>query len=105
MTTTFKGFKDKLTPAGLSSKFVSVNARATNEFQHKSTCIYFANIYVNPLTKNFFHKQGVEVNVDLYALSELLQWIFRSRTGEPINVYIPSVRMRTLLERYLNNEI
>lgn len=107
MWTTFKDYKDKLTPRGLKEQFVSVNARATNEFQHKSTCIYLANIYMNPLTKHFFNKQGVEVNMNLFALSELLQWIFRSRIrkGEPINIYIPSIRMRTLLEQYLNNEI
>jgi len=107
MWTTFVEFQDNLSPIGLKEHFVSVNARATNEFKHKSTCIYLANMYLNPLTKHFFNKQGVEVNVDLYAISELLQWIFRSRirTGEPINVYIPSVRMRTLLQRYLDNEI
>jgi hypothetical protein len=107
MWTTFKEFKDNLTPKGLKEHFVSVNARATNEFQHKSTCIYLANIYMNPLTKHFFNKQGVEVNVELFALSELLQWLFRSRvrTGQPINVYIPSMRMRTLLEQYLHNQI
>ncbi|MFE8695968.1 hypothetical protein ACFYKT_06350 [Cytobacillus sp. FJAT-53684] len=107
MWTTFKQFKTQLTPTGLKEQFVSVNARATNEFQHKSTLIYFANIYTNPVTKNFFSRQGVEVNMDLFALSELLQWIFRSRirTGKPINVYIPSMRMRTLLEKYLNNEM
>ncbi|WP_342503460.1 hypothetical protein [Lysinibacillus sp. FSL L8-0126] len=107
MWTTFKDYKDKLTPRGLKEQFVSVNARATNEFQHKSTCIYLANVYMNPLTKHFFNKQGVEVNMNLFALSELLQWIFRSRIrkGEPINIYIPSIRMRTLLEQYLNNEV
>jgi hypothetical protein len=57
--------------------------------------------------KNFFSKHEVEVNVELFALSELLQWLFRSRirTDQPIQVYIPSIRMRTLLEQYLNNEI
>lgn len=107
MWTTFKEFKDNLTPRGLKGHFVSVNARATNEYKHKSTCIYLANIYMNPLTSHFFTKQGVKVNIQLYALSELLQWLFRSRirTGQPINLYIPSVRMRTLLEQYLDNQI
>jgi len=107
MWTTYIEFKDRLTPRGLKEHFVSVNARATNKFQHKSTCIYLANVYVNPLTKHFFNKYGVEVNVELYALSELLQWLFRSRirTGKSIDLYIPSKRMRNLLEQYLNNEI
>jgi hypothetical protein len=107
MWTTFQEFKNKVTPSGLKDHFVSVNARATNDYQHKSTCIYLANRYTNPVIKNFFSKHDVEVNVDLFALSELLQWLFRSRirTNQSINVYIPSIRMRTLLEQFLNNEI
>ncbi|MFF2290469.1 hypothetical protein [Peribacillus butanolivorans] len=107
MWTTFQEFKDKVTPSGLKDHFVSVNARATNDFQHKSTCIYLANRYTNPVIKNFFSKHDVGIDVDLFALSELLQWLFRSRirTEQYINVYIPSIRMRTLLEQYLNNEI
>ncbi|MDR4928929.1 hypothetical protein [Peribacillus simplex] len=107
MWTTFQEFKDKVAPSGLKDHFVSVNARATNNYQHKSTCIYLANRYTNPVIKNFFSKHDVKVDVDLFALSELLQWLFRSRirTDQPINVYIPSIRMRTLLEQYLNNEI
>ena len=35
-----------------------------------------------------------------------VQFIFRSaiRNGEPINLYIPSVRMRTYLKKWLDNE-
>ncbi|CAM4393629.1 hypothetical protein BAMA_13045 [Bacillus manliponensis] len=107
MWTTFKEFRDVLASRGLKDQFVSVNARATNEFQHKSVCIYLANIYTNPMATHFFHKHDVQLNGNLFALSELLQWLFRSRirTGQPIDVYIPSKRMRTLLEQYLNNEI
>lgn len=107
MWTTFKDFEYKITPTGLKNHFVSVNARATNDYQHKSTCIYLANRYTNPVVKNFFNKHQVEVDMDLFALSELLQWLFRSRirNEKSINVYIPSIRMRTLLEQYLDNEI
>ncbi len=106
MWTTFKSFKDKITPRGLKDRFVNLNTHVTNEYQHNSTCIYLANVYVNPVTKHIFSEQGVKVNSELYALSELLQWLFHSRVGasQPINVY-PSIRMRTLLERYLNNQI
>lgn len=43
------------------------------------------------------------VDEDAYALSEMLQWIWRSsiRDGKPINIYIPSKRMRTLLMNWL----
>jgi len=106
--TTFLGDKDKvkkaLTPIGLGKKFVQVNCRATNDYADKSVCIYLANIYFNPIMVQLFKGKGVEVNEELYALSELLQWMFRSRIrkNEPIDIYIPSSRMRQLLEDYLN---
>ena len=58
---------------------------------------------MNPVTKQFFASKGITVDEDLFALSELLQWLFRSRVrkGEAIDVYIPSERMRSLLEGYL----
>lgn len=106
MWTTFLAFEKNLCPKNLKKQFVEVTARATNDYANKSTCIYFANRYMNPITKKFFTSKGVKVDEDLFALSELLQWVFRSRIrkGEPINIYIPSKRMRTLLEHYLNNE-
>ena len=40
---------------------------------------------------------------DEYALSEMIQWIWRSaiRDGKEIWVYIPSRRMRELLKKWL----
>jgi hypothetical protein len=107
MWTTFLAFEKKLCPKNLKKQFVEVTARATNDYANKSTCIYFANRYMNPITKKFFTSKGVKVDEDLFALSELLQWVFRSRIrkGQPINIYVPSKRMRTLLENYLNNEL
>ena len=36
---------------------------------------------------------------ELYALGEMVQWIYRSqiRRGDPIVIYIPSKRMRDIL--------
>ena len=46
----------------------------------------------------------IEIDEDGFALSELLQWIWRSqiRQGKPIILYIPSKRMRELLEDFLD---
>lgn len=107
MWTTFKNHEKQLRPKNLGKQFVEVTARATNDYADKSTCIYFANRYMNPITKKFFTSKGVHVDEELFALSELLQWLFRSRIrkGESINLYLPSKRMRTLLEKYLNNDL
>ncbi|MGP4082059.1 DEAD/DEAH box helicase family protein [Pseudalkalibacillus sp. R45] len=111
MWTTIKGDKDKiknaLAPAKAKKQFVEVTARATNDFRHKSTCIYLANRFMNPMLKRFVEDNGADVNQDKFALSEFLQWLFRSRIREnkSIDVYVPSSRMRKLLEQYLNNEM
>ena len=41
------------------------------------------------------------------ALDKLVQWIFRSqlRDNLPINIYIPSSRMRELLNKWIHNEM
>ena len=66
--------------------------------------MYFCNIFFNPVIKKFFETRNIKMNEDLYSLSELIQWIYRSRirNGGKINLYIPSKRMRQLLIDWLN---
>jgi len=104
MWTTFKKFKNIIRGDGYSKGFVSVNARATNNYRHKRTLAYCVNIFMNPVLKQFFQQKNIEVDEDKYALSEMIQWIWRSaiRDNKPINIYIPSSRMRNLLIDWLN---
>lgn len=87
--------------------FVSCNARATNNYSNKRDLIYAVNVYINPFILEYFNRNYVKLDEDKYALSQMLQWIWRSaiRKGETINIYIPSKRMRNLLKQYLNMEI
>ena len=59
---------------------------------------------MNPVVKNFFVKHKITIDEDGYALSEMLQFIWRSaiRDGKEIWIYIPSVRMRSLLKQWIN---
>lgn len=61
---------------------------------------------MNPIEKKFFEQYGIKVDQDAWALSEMIQWIWRSRirTDQPISVYIPSKRMRDLLQQYLTTD-
>ncbi|MGE7665823.1 hypothetical protein ACQKMN_08885 [Ureibacillus composti] len=106
MWTCLKDFEKKLTPKSAKKQFVSLTARATNDYIDKEVCIYLANRFMNPVEKKFFQFHNVKVDEDFWALSELIQWLFRSRIrrGEPIELYIPSSRMRGLLEKYLIGE-
>lgn len=78
--------------------------RATNLYREKTSIAYLVNIFMKPVVKNYFLLNGVEVNEDLYALSELIQFIFRSaiRDKKEIQLYIPSKRMRTLLQNWID---
>lgn len=104
MWTTFKQFKKMVQGGGYSRGFVSVNARATNEYRHKTNLAYCANIFMNPILKQFFLQKNIKVNEEKYALSELIQWVWRSaiRDDKEINIYIPSSRMRNLFTNWLN---
>ena len=101
--TTFKDYKSKIKGNGYTNAFLSVNARATNDFASCTSVVYPVNIFVHPIYGNFFRKHGIEFNEDMYALSEMLQFIWRSaiRNGNPIDIYIPSIRMRTLLKVWI----
>ena len=106
--TTFKDYQHKLKGNGYSSykkkeRFLPCNARATNDFQNCWAVAYTINMFINPVIVNFFASKGIKVDQDKYALSEMLQFIWRSRirNGESIQVYIPSIRMRNLLEKWL----
>ncbi len=97
----------------MQSCFVPSNERATNLYRDRSVMIYGVNLYPNPYVTRYFQNRNdndgmdVQVNEDYFALSTLLQWIFRSclRDGKPAEVYIPSERMRTLLMKWLNGEM
>ncbi|QPC47369.1 hypothetical protein [Mangrovibacillus cuniculi] len=106
MWTCFKDHIPKLKGKGYTKGFVAHNARATNDFKDKVSLAYVVNRFMHPYKYKFFNSRGVEVNEEMYALSELIQWIWRSRIreGKPINLYIPSNRMRTLLKRYLESD-
>lgn len=100
--TTFKDYYSLLRGKGYTKGFLPLNARATNEYRGRTSVAYPVNRYLNPFVKNFFLSNGIEVDEDGYALSEMLQFIWRSaiREGKEIWVYIPSTRMRNLLKQW-----
>lgn len=88
---------------GYYNSFIACNCRATNNYGDRYNLIYFLNRYVNTNIRRFFETYNIRIDEDKYALSELLQWIWRSaiRNGNEIWIYIPSKRMRYLLCEWL----
>lgn len=101
--TCFKDYKNLVSGKGYAKGFLSSNIRATNEYRDRIAVAYLVNKFFNPYVKNFFTLNGVEVNEDAFAVSEMLQFIWRSaiRDGEEVWLYIPSSRMRMLLEDWI----
>lgn len=83
--------------------FLECNARAMNSYRHKTAIAYVINKFINPYIVKFFKLYNIKIDEEKYALSELLQFIFRTaiRDEKEINLYIPSVRMRHLLQDWL----
>ncbi len=102
----YKKDKSKLKGKGYTKSWTPYNLRATNDYRNRTALAYMCNLYMNPFEQRFFSTYGVAIDNDGLALSTLLQWIFRSaiRDEKPINIYIPSSRLRILLNKYLNGE-
>jgi len=105
LCTTFKDAWKKVKGKGYATSFLSHNTKATNDYAHKTTLVYGLNRYMDVPVKKYLESQGVDVNEDLWALNEMLQWIFRSaiRNGEPIDIYVPNTRMRELLLEWIEH--
>jgi hypothetical protein len=80
--------------------------KATNEYSHVSVMAYLVNRYLNPDINAYFHRHGVEIDQDLFALSECLQYIWRGsiRNGKELHIYLPSYRMRNMVENWLERK-
>lgn len=104
--TSFKSDAPKLygTNNRFASSFLQLSARASNAYRERTAAAYLVNRFVDPNIGKFFAAHDVLVDMDEFALGEMLQWIWRSavRDGKPIDLYIPSKRMRELLMQWID---
>jgi len=103
--TSYSKHKTKLKGRGYTKGWIPNNAKATNDYSDKQAMAYLCNWFYHPVIKGYFLERGIVVDEDTYALSAMIQWIWRSRirNGEPVCVFIPSERMRQLLKDWLYN--
>lgn len=93
--TTFISYQKSITYKGFKKRFISLTDIPKLKC---NTLAYLVNMYSNPYFKNI-----LKINDDEYALKTLLNWITNvADINKPINIYIPSVRMRDLLQDWLN---
>lgn len=95
----YNGEFSKIRGKGYTKAFLTFNAKATNAYKDRECLVYIANLFMNVNEKKFYQMHGIDINEDIYALSIMVQWIWRSaiRDGKKVYLYIPSKRMRTLL--------
>ena len=86
--------------------FLACSSRATNAYRNRSVMVHAYNRFPHLSVSSFLQDYGVPVDANQFALSELLQWIWRSRVrqGEPIKLCIISKRMRKLFQEWLYKE-
>lgn len=91
----------------ITEQYLSWNYRATNDYRERRHLFYLHNVFLNPNILLYLHRRGVDIREDQYALTSLVQWIWRSaiRENHEIWLYIPSARMRGLLKGWLGIEL
>lgn len=96
--TTYDEFGEFLKGHGYTKGFISFNRDYSDKYKDRIYLAYLAN--------NFYPAQNSvsEISEDQFALLELLQFMFNSaiREGKEIWVYIPSIRMRRLLQQWID---
>ena len=84
--------------------YLSSNTRATNIYAYKKAMIHCYNRHPIQSVKSYLQDYGCPVDINVFALSEMLQWLWRGciRKGEPMVVAVGSKRMYTLFSNWLN---
>lgn len=83
--------------------FLQCSSRATNAYRDRSIMIHAYNRFPHVSVSSFLQDYGADVDNNQFALSELVQWVWRSqiRDGKPIKLCILSKRMRKIFQDWL----
>lgn len=102
---TFADYVDKINPSRYPAEscYVACNCRGLNEYGNRHYMAYMLDVNYHSMVTSWLTQRNIPFDNDTYALSTLLQWIFRSaiRNGEDVWIYLPSQRMRELLMAWL----
>ena len=79
--------------------------RGTNDYLHCTHAIYLYEQHANPILLNWLNANDAQFKSD-YALAEMVQWLWRSRVrrNEPVDVYMPSKKMRGVIEKWVSSK-
>ena len=81
--------------------------KATNLYSHKTVMVHAFSRHPIQTLSAYLQDYGFPVDPDEFAISELVQWVWRSniREGGKITLYIISKRMERLFKMWLDGEL
>lgn len=97
-----RGFMDE----SKETYWVFCGTKATNSYAHKTLLIHAFNRYPMLSVSSYLADYGFPLEDDEYALSEMIQWVWRSAIREPhgkIKLAILSPRMESIFKRWLDS--
>ena len=102
-------YKKRDGKGGFNKCWLASSTKATNLYADKWCLIHCYNRYpqtpVEAYINDYGSDIGVKLNPEVFALSELLQWVWRSRIrkSEPIVLAIGSARMCRIFTKWLDS--
>lgn len=98
--------KSNISNTRYNKNWIAFSTKAVNNLSHTHHVAFLMNVFMMPYIKEVCNNGDYTVDEDLVSLSHLVQFMFRSalRNNEPINIYVPSSRMRDLLKDYLEGK-
>lgn len=95
--------KEKTSPEQMC--WIASSTRATNKYRHKWCVIHAYDRYPNQSVSSYLQDFNHPIDAKVFAISEMLQWIWRSRIrdGKSINLAILSPRMKLLFLNWLHD--
>lgn len=86
--------------------YLPCNAVATNLYAKRRYMFHFQNRFPHTTVRSYLLASGVPIDPDKFALSEFLQYLWRSciRNGEKVYVCVGSARMKALIDAWLKAE-
>lgn len=84
--------------------WLASSTKATNDYAGRTLCLFLLNTFPNVGLQKYFEQYCTPLDHDRYALSELVQFLFRGcvRTGKPMDLYIGSPRMKEIYTNWIN---
>lgn len=100
-----KGQQPKVRLPGYHPKdcYVYCGTKATNKYKDRSVLVHAFNRFPLVSVSSYLQDYGFPIKEDEFALSESIQWVWRSRIrdGKPIKLCFLSPRMRQIFETWL----